>query len=363
MGLNTTLFAGGIKKLIPNLLNFGKIIVRFLGPLGVAITVLGIVIAGFKWFKKKNDAAALAIEGLGDAANLSKTQLEKLGDLYGFTPKETKFSLAPTKAGVVGAQRQKVDETKALYKDDKEFQNDITTLKTATKEQADVIFRSLAIQLTGQGATSEAIKNIIIALQEEAGRTDLKFDFGSIDLNTEKGQKAAAKSVKDVLGAYSKEFKKGYSEKIVGYAGNVATIPNLTDPLKKSLSLASQVVASNISGIKNQFENGQISAETFAKSFDLISKSITVMPKAESLYLITETLKTLAPDAVASVTALKDVADQMLVIQALAIGLKLLMKRLMHLIAMLWCQLKAVLLEQMSLWNQKYKKELLQEQR
>ena len=35
MAFNSTLFAGGIKKLLPNLFNFGKVIARFLGPIGV----------------------------------------------------------------------------------------------------------------------------------------------------------------------------------------------------------------------------------------------------------------------------------------------------------------------------------------
>ena len=44
MGLQSGLFSGGIKKLLPNLLNFGKIIARFLGPIGLAA---GLVIGGF----------------------------------------------------------------------------------------------------------------------------------------------------------------------------------------------------------------------------------------------------------------------------------------------------------------------------
>ena len=323
MGFNTTLFAGGIKKILPNLLNFGKVIARFLGPVGLAITAIGATVSIIKMVNAARERERLSIEGLGDAANLTKTQLEKLGDIYGFTPKETKFALTPTVAGVVGEQRQQVEETKKLLVDDKEFQNNVNTLRDASKQQADIIFRSMAIQLMGQGATQKAIESIIIALQESAGRTDLKFDFKSFDLNTEKGQKAVQQSVKTVIGSYSKNFKTEYDKasKITQELADKGLAEITDDKLKKSLVFASGVISSNISSIKLQLESGTISADTFSKTFDNISASIKNMPEGSALYLIQQTLKNLAPEAVKSVTSLKNLADQMLVIKAISLGL------------------------------------------
>jgi TP901 family phage tail tape measure protein len=303
-GLNTSLFSGGIKQLLPNLLKFGKMIVRFLGPVGLVIggliTLKGVV----DLVNKAREKERLSIEGVGKAANITEGQLKKLGEIYGFVPTQNKFSITPTVGGVVGEQRTKVEETKDLYKSDKEFQNNVKTLRDASVKEADLIFNTMALRLLGAGATQEAIQNIIIALQEEAGRTELKFNFKNIDLNTQEGKNNFKKSIDDVVNTFSKDFAKGVNS-------------------KKSLSIASNVLAADLESIKGQLSNATIDAKTFAQSFDLISLKMQEMNKPAALILLNETLKTLNEDLPASVSKLKDINDQMIVLQALAIGLKI----------------------------------------
>ena len=69
----------------------------------------------------------------------------------------------------------------------KEFKNDIISLKKGTDSQAKLVFDSMAIQLRGSGFAKEQIDLIIKALQEESGKTNFKFDFANIDLSTDKG--------------------------------------------------------------------------------------------------------------------------------------------------------------------------------
>ncbi len=303
-GLNMSLFSGGIKQLLPNLLKFGKMIVRFLGPVGLVIggliTLKGVV----DLVNKAREKERLAIEGVGKAANITEGQLKKLGEIYGFVPTQNKFSITPTVGGVVGEQRTKVEETKDLYKSDKEFQNNVKTLRDASVKEADLIFNTMALRLLGAGATQEAIQNIIIALQEEAGRTELKFNFKNIDLNTEEGKNNFKKSIDDVVNTFSKDFAKGVNS-------------------KKSLSVASNVLAADLQSIRGQLESGKINAKTFAESFDLISLKIKQMSTPSSLILLNETLKTLNPDLQKSVEKLKNINDKMIILQALAIGLRI----------------------------------------
>ena len=327
MAFNSSLFTGGIKKLLPNLLNFGKLIGRFLGPIGLVISGLLAAKGIIDLVNKAREKERLAIEGVGKAANITEGQLKKLGELYGFVPTQTKFSITPTVAGVVGQQRTKVEETKQLYRDDKEFQKNVTTLKNASVKEADLIFKTMALRLLGAGATQEAIQNIIIALQEEAGRTELKFNFKGIDLNTEEGKTNFKKSIDDVLGTFSKDFQKGFKEvsgtiSRRGYSEAFKN-QNLSNDLKKSLSTASNVLAADLESLKGQLANGTINAKTFAESFDLISLKMKQMSEPAALFLLSETLKTLNPDLQTSVNKLKDINDKMIILQALAIGLKI----------------------------------------
>jgi len=300
----TGLFSGGILKLLPNLLSFGKMIVRFLGPIGLVIggliTLKGVV----DLVNKAREKERLAIEGVGKAANITEGQLKKLGEIYGFVPTKNKFSINPTVGGVVGQQRTQVEETKQLFKDDKEFQNNVKTLKNASVKEANLIFNTMALRLLGSGATQEAIQNIIIALQEEAGRTELKFNFKNIDLNTKEGKDNFKKSIDDVVNTFSTDFAKGINS-------------------KKSLSMASNVLAADLESIKGQLGNATIDAKTFAESFDLISLKIKEMNNPAALVLLNETLKTMNSELPASVGKLKDINDKMLILQALAIGLKI----------------------------------------
>jgi hypothetical protein len=300
----TGLFSGGISKLLPNLLSFGKMIVRFLGPVGLVIggliTLKGVV----DLVNKAREKERLAIEGVGKAANITEGQLKKLGEIYGFIPTQNKFSITPTVGGVVGEQRTKVEETKDLYKSDKEFQNNVKTLRDASVKEADLIFNTMALRLLGAGATQEAIQNIIIALQEEAGRTELKFNFKNIDLNTQEGKNNFKKSIDDVVNTFSKDFAKGVNS-------------------KKSLSIASNVLAADLESIKGQLGNATIDAKTFAQSFDLISLKMREMNNPAALVLLNETLKTLNPDLQESTNKIKSINDKMIILQALAIGLRI----------------------------------------
>jgi TP901 family phage tail tape measure protein len=296
---------------------------KFLGPIGIATTGLVAFYSLTKMVNAARERERLAIEGLGKAANISEGQIKKLGDIYGFVPQRTTLALTPQVAGVVGQQRTKVEETKELLRKDKEFQKNVETLKKASAQEADIIFKSMGSKLLGAGATKEAIESIIIALREEAGRTNLDFKFKDIDLNTEGGRASIKKSVNDVLSAFSKDFKEGYSKINISTGGKNAIgtqVETISTELKTSLSTASEVVAANISSITGQFKNGTIKADIFKKSFDELSFSMESMKKDEALYLMNKTLIALAPNLAKAVSGLGDVATQMLIVQALAIG-------------------------------------------
>jgi len=267
-----------------------------------------------------------AIEGIGRAANLSSSQIEKLGSTLGFTP--VKSNLEQSKQAVSGLtveKSQQVEETRKLLSQDKEFKNQIAALRDATTEEAEIIFKSLALRLTGQGAPKEAITNYIYALQQEAGKTNVKFDLKSIDLSTKEGQAGLQNSIDVLLKNYKNTFDRGYKKTkiFVGGKGGGITkeVETLNKDLKKQLATTANVISNTFMSLDTQLRSGKINADQFNQSFDNISQSIQKMPKAESLFLMAELLKILPSELAKSTIGLKNTADQLLIIKAASLGI------------------------------------------
>jgi len=109
-------------------------------------------------------------------------------------------------------RRGKVEELKANESFQKEFSKDIEELRKATNKEAELAFKSMALSLSGQGFAPEMIKNIIDALREEAGKTDVKINLKSLDLKTEEGVAGFAQLAADITNELAVAAKNGYKE-------------------------------------------------------------------------------------------------------------------------------------------------------
>jgi len=287
-----------------------------------------LVYGGFKLLNAAREKERLAIEGVGRAANLSAEQIKKLGDIYGFNPTVSPLATAKPTVALNPVQRTAVEQTKQLMSTDKEFKQNAKALATATKQEADIIFRGMALKLEGSGAPEEAIKNIIIALQEVAGRTDLKIDFSSLTLKTEKGQADLAKSAKALGDTFAKEFQDGYTKSARTYStsrggvqfSNTVFTEIISKDLKKTAATTANSLAASLDAISNGFANGIINAKQFNQSFNTLSDSITNMPQPASLFLMQNILKTLPSELAKSAQNIKNVSDQLLILKASALG-------------------------------------------
>lgn len=296
------------------------------GPLKLVAVAFGGLYGITKLLAAAKEKERLAIEGIGKAANLSSTQIEKLGGILGFTPLKSNLELSkPAISGLSVEKSKQVEETRKLLAEDSDFKNQVSGLKNATNEQADIIFKSLALRLTGQGATKEQITNYIYALQQEAGKTDVKFDLKSIDLSTKEGQAGLQNSVDTLLKDYKTAFDKGYKKTKVLVGGGrgggvVKEVEVLSKDLKTQLSTTANVISNTFMSLDTQLRSGKINADQFNQSFDNISNSINSMPKAEGLFLMGEILKTLPSDLAKSASGLKDTSNQLLIVKSAALG-------------------------------------------
>jgi TP901 family phage tail tape measure protein len=323
-----SLFAkgGGFAGFGKNLLTAGKFALRFAGPVGIATTAVLGVASALKFYQKKQEEARLRIEGLGDAALLTSGKIKTLEDFFGKTATKSGFESSGPKVAVSKEQRTKIDDLRETEAFQKDFGKDIDALSSATSKQAEIIFKTLQVQLKGKGFVDEEIKTIIQALQEEAGKTNVVIDFKSFDLTTEVGQKQLSNIALGLGKSFGKSFTEGYSETtetqqdLMGEDFTV-TVVKMSDAFKKSLSTTSKVFAGLFDGLSGQMENGIINAKQFDQSFSSIVTTIKGFPEPAAILMLDQIFSNLPGDLAKTATGFKNIATQLLVLEALSFGL------------------------------------------
>jgi len=319
MGLNTTLFSGGIKKLLPNLLNYGKVIARFLGPIGIAITVIGATVSIIKMVNAARERERLAIEGLADAMTLTTDKVKTLAGLLGQTSTPRAGSGARVSANQLDAKGQTaVDELRSSKEFLDTYKKDILAIKGATIAEAQIAFNAIGLDLAGQGFSKDAIKTYIDALGEEANKTEVSLKFKQIDLSKEEGQAAAIKLAKDVTKGLDKAFK-----------GKLITIP-LTDNLsagatatskielskeqQKALNISSAALANTLTGLTSAFGNQTIKADEYNTKMAEIAA--TIPQGTVGMLLMDKILLNVSPKFAKASQGIKDYDTKMLLLRA-----------------------------------------------
>lgn len=289
---------------------------------GVAATV-GII----KLLNAAKERERLAIEGLGDAATVSEKKLKTLGDFFGIVPTKIDF-LSRDAANTTGATPQEQAQIDSLQTNEafqKDFKNDIASLRKGTAEQAKLVFDSIAIQLRGSGFAKEQIELIVKALQEESGKTNIKFDFANVDLSTTQGMLNFDKSfgtiLKDLDAGITQSYTrmKSFDKETQKWVGGVIT--NISDEAKINLKLASDAAAGFMNGLRAQLQNGTISADQFNQGFGRISSTIATMPKPEQVIVLDAVFKTLPKNLQKATDGMTNTGQRMDILKAQSLGL------------------------------------------
>jgi len=323
----TGLFSGGIKSLLPNLLRFGGMIAKFLGPIGLAITAITATVSIIRLVNAARERERISIEGLGNAANLAEKQINTLGDFFGIVARKSSLSSPLNEIATSSQERTKVDALKQSDQFKKDFGTEIIpSIKSATDQQASLIFNSLSVQLRGSGFAKDQIETIITALKEEAGKTNVEFDFAKLDLSTDAGMLGFQDSINKLSTELGTQFSTGYIEK-VKYGVNGATGETiqwtekiLSKDLKRTLNLTTGAFTSMIDGIAGQLKNGTISADQFSQAFARIKSSLAGMPKPESILIVDEIMKTLPEKLQKAAVGLSNYSDKLIIIEAQSVG-------------------------------------------
>ena len=290
-----------------------------------AIAAVAIVTYGaFKFLNSIREKERLAIEGLGDAATLSEKKLKTLGDFFGIVPTKLDYlsrDNATSNTGVNPQQQSAIDTLQKNENFQKDFKNDIQSLKKATNKQAKLVFDSLAIQLRGSGFAPDQINLIVKALQEEAGKTSIKFDFANIDLATPEGILNFDKNFNKIL----KELDAGITQAYMGANSRTQTAAGVfnqfAEGARENLKLASDAATGFINGLTGQLKAGLITADEFSQGMGRIKSSIQTMPKPDQIVLLNEMMKILPENLQKAASGITGTNNKLLIMEAQALGL------------------------------------------
>jgi TP901 family phage tail tape measure protein len=295
-----------------------------LGPIGLVVAGLALLAGGFMLFNHIAEETRKRVEGLGNAASLSEEKLNFLADKFGVTAKSINW--AERNAAVSATSGKSTEEQKQVVdlmidpEFEKEFASEISGIKNATKEEAQLALESLATQLRNSGFEDEAVSAIISAIAAKAGQTDLELNFKPIFIVDESSANEAANLAKQAIANLNKEVSA--QQATVDQKNNDNSAYNDTTLSKSSveqdLQAAAGVAKSSLDSLTLAFESGNISADVYNKS---MSDLFNTLNSAEQPSWMLDSLaeKMGLQDVVKGLT---DAADKSLALQAAVAGVE-----------------------------------------
>ena len=305
-----------VLQLLPKKLLTIANLIKF-GPLGVAIGVTtGIIIL----LNKTREKERQRLEAFGDAIRNTTRQLESLGDYFGVTP--TKTGLESTKLQLVVDKDTRTELDKFKSSDTfKEFASTINAVSKLSDKDATAALQAKGQELLGKGFSKEQISLILKAIQEEAGKTKLKIDFASVDVDL------LNESVLTDIGAELSKLPKiindNLEEKITFRKGRspiTQLLPN--KEAKAELKNSGTMFTSYLNGITGMFKSGQISGKKFNDLFGkALQTTIRTIPQGkDQILFLNAALSQMDSELAKSAIGLTNVKDKMLIVQAAALG-------------------------------------------
>jgi TP901 family phage tail tape measure protein len=308
-----------------NLLTAGKFAMKFAGIVGLATTAISLSIFAFKRHTKAQEEARLRIEGLGRVAETTEKELKTLSDFFGFVPTAragSNFSLSPVQTSE--NERIQIEELKKNEEFIKDYADEIKAIAAETNKEAMLSLATMQLDLAGRGTPKEAIKTLLIALAEEAGKANLVLDFKEIDIKTESGKNSAIAAAKEITDSYNKALATGIT-KVPTFkpVGQGASIPGdtktvLSPELQKQQASAGKNLSNILTGLGNSFKSASISAADYESTLSQIIGPTFLTQKNSKLLQLT--LKAISPELAKAAAETKDYQVSLLLLRGALIG-------------------------------------------
>jgi TP901 family phage tail tape measure protein len=324
------LFAGGIKKLLPNLLRFGGMILRMLGPIGLVTTGLVGLYSITKMINAAREKERQKLEAFSDVITVSTDKLKFLSEQFNFVPVkgslETFGKDLERTSTVVRSARE---ELKASEGFQETYGQNIEQVRGMSDQQAETALSFMGLDLISQGMAKEQVQLLIDTIKEEAGKKDLKFDFKKLTFD-EKGLKGLNSqfdtSIKEFANTAKNGFEKVFQQVAVG-EGRAARlqiverlVPNAE--AKAAIKNAGALIGSYAESLNRLVTSGSIEAEEFTKVTDNMFASIAESAPDASLQIriFNATLNAIDPALAKTVKGVKDLKDNQLLLKSAIAG-------------------------------------------
>lgn len=324
------LFAGGIKKLLPNLLRFGGMILRMLGPIGLVTTGLIGLYSITKIINAEREKERQKLEAFSDVIAVSTDKLKFLSEQFNFVPIKGSLEtfgkdLERTSTKVRTAR----EELKASEAFQKTYGQNINQVRGMSDKQAETALSFMGLDLISQGMAREQVQLLIDSIKEEAGKKDLKFDFKSITFD-EKGMSGLNSqfdvSIKEFADIAQNGFEKVFQQVAVGVGRGARIqiveklVPN--KEAKAAIKNAGALVGSYSQSLNRLATSGSIGLEDLTKITDNMFASIEKSAPNASMQIriFNAALNATDPALAKTVKGVKNLKDMQLLLKAAIAG-------------------------------------------
>jgi hypothetical protein len=325
-GLFTT--GSGVAGFAKNILTAGKFALRFAGWGGLAVTALSLSVMAYKRHNKRIEENRKKLQAFGDSLDNATKAAPKIADYFGYVPNKSNISRAKGLGPVLSPERKAID---TLVGSEQFQSNEVKALVSSTSKLNDADAQSAltlaGFKMMGEGASKEQVQTFISAILEEAGKTNLKIDFKSIDFSKDGMSKVQAEFDKQIGGleqAYKNGYKTVFEVKTNEYGLNFLNpVITETDELKNALVNQSKTISTFMDGLNLAFSSGTITSTQFKQSFDNFAKSIIKnTPNASAaIALLNKSLALTNPELAKNLEGYKNVNNQLLIMQASMMGI------------------------------------------
>jgi TP901 family phage tail tape measure protein len=247
----------------------------FLGPIGIATTVVAGLVIGFRKYNQSQEEARRKVLAFGNALTTSKKQAESTGDYFGVSVQ--KSNLEKDISSQMGSGRynteirKKLDDFQASDTFKKDYEETVKDLKILSDSEAKTALLVRIQNLMGQGYSEEQIQIIISSLQEAAGKTAIKLNFK--DLKVDSINKDVLAGLQPKLAELAKfDGGKGLTGSIRTTYDKETGITTKTIYQTKEFSLALENVGMSVKAVMTNLSllqtQGKISTKDLQQSFN-----------------------------------------------------------------------------------------------
>jgi len=244
---------GGIKGLFPLLGRLTLGLTKFIGPIGIATTVVGGLLWAFNRYKKAQENASDQLNKLGIVAKTTKEEIKTYADILGFVPNKRPSEM-PNATALRSDKRTLVDKIRDDDNFLKQNKKQINLLKTMTQEEGMAALTSKGLMLRAAGAGEEQVRAILTAIAEESGRKDLILNFKSMKFSKQ-ALDEVDKSVKSLAKNINQKFLDSPYEAELAAAKEDLDKFLASDATEKAKRQKINLYNTRVNAIKGKFNN------------------------------------------------------------------------------------------------------------